>query len=97
MFDREQDLGLIEHESFDSSGAIIVVNERLWSGLSYDAREQSAVAFDCLIAGDGNHISSIHFRRTTHGDDLDRFDAIDLLKARASYFGPGSPQDQSKS
>lgn len=89
MLTRAQATGIIERMDVKPEGFIAVVNGRLFESLSYSAKEQVAVAIDCQVAGDGKHLSSIHFRRSMHGEDLAEFKAADLLAARQSYAGAG--------
>lgn len=85
MVEAAQRAGIIEHMDFTSDGFVAVVNGPRFLTLSYPAKEQIAVALDCQIAGDGNHLTTIRFRRDLHGANLAEFRSGDLLRARARY------------
>lgn len=80
---------ILEDTQVTSDGLIMLVNERRFAELTYPEKERAAVAIDCVVAGTGKHVSSVNFRTSLRGDDLVRFDGIDLLTARSGYASRG--------
>jgi hypothetical protein len=85
MVEAAQRAGVIEHMDFTRDGFVAVVDGPRFMTLSYPAKEQLAVALDCQIAQDGNHLTAVRFRRDLHGANLAEFRSGDLLRARARY------------
>ena len=70
-------------------GFVVMVRPRGWSELSFGQQESLAAIYDCVIAGNGSHLSHIRFRYERDGPDLAHFDSGELMALREG--GRGNP------
>lgn len=89
IFGQARHYGLVEYSEVTPEGVILVVDRRVFEDTSYSDLTKIAVAVDCAVAGDGKHVNAVRFRTGLHSDDLQGFEAADLVRARAQQFPPG--------
>lgn len=78
--------GIIQDAQVEPSGIIVLVDRQRFERLGLEAQTKIAVATDCGIAGDSGHVRSVRFRTSPGTPDIARFDADDLMRARAKQF-----------